>query len=181
MQQLSPSKLSLRKLMMVYGTLAGVLIITINTINVELGISHVWLGFLVMFMALSIIVVAIKQQRDEYNGGVITFKEGFVTGIIIACIATVFYVLLWELYLHKTEFKFIEIYTESVVQSKQDDGTPVQDIAAVERQMEEFKQNYANPFIRLPMTALEIFPVGFLITLFGALLLRNHGQNRTNK
>ena len=31
--------------------------------------------------------------------------------------------------------------------------------------MEQFKQQYANPLFRLPMTLAEIFPVGVLVSL----------------
>ena len=46
-------------------------------------------------------------------------------------------------------------------------------VAAVTAQMDEFRRQYANPFFRLPMTFVEIFPVGVLISLISAGLLRN--------
>ena len=39
--------------------------------------------------------------------------------------------------------------------------------------MEAFKIQYANPLFRLPMTFAEIFPVGVLVSLVSALVLRN--------
>ena len=39
--------------------------------------------------------------------------------------------------------------------------------------MEKFKQQYANPLFRVPATFLEIFPVGLLISLISAAVLRN--------
>jgi hypothetical protein len=39
--------------------------------------------------------------------------------------------------------------------------------------MEAFKLQYANPMIRMPMTFAEIFPVGLLVSLVSAGLLRN--------
>jgi hypothetical protein len=35
------------------------------------------------------------------------------------------------------------------------------------------RRQYASPLFRLPMTFLEIFPVGLLITLVSAALLKN--------
>ena len=40
-------------------------------------------------------------------------------------------------------------------------------------EMEKFKTDYANPLFRLPMTFIEIFPVGVLVSLISAALLRN--------
>jgi hypothetical protein len=39
--------------------------------------------------------------------------------------------------------------------------------------LESMRANYANPLFRIPMTFMEIFPVGFLVSLVSALLLRN--------
>ncbi len=39
--------------------------------------------------------------------------------------------------------------------------------------METFKAQYANPLFRLPMTFIEIFPVGVLVSLISAAILRN--------
>ena len=38
--------------------------------------------------------------------------------------------------------------------------------------METLTKRYGNPLFRLPMTFLEIFPVGLLITLVSAAVLR---------
>ena len=46
-------------------------------------------------------------------------------------------------------------------------------LAQVVAEMERFKANYANPLYRLPMTFSEIFPVGILVSLVTAALLRN--------
>ena len=46
---------------------------------------------------------------------------------------------------------------------------------ALNQQMQEneqFKQWYQNPFIRYAMTLMEAFPVGLLMTLISALILK---------
>jgi hypothetical protein len=37
----------------------------------------------------------------------------------------------------------------------------------------KFTEMYANPLFRIPMTFLEIFPVGILVSLISAALLKN--------
>jgi hypothetical protein len=39
--------------------------------------------------------------------------------------------------------------------------------------MESMRISYANPLLRIPMTFLEIFPVGLLVAVVSAALLRN--------
>ena len=46
-------------------------------------------------------------------------------------------------------------------------------LAKLSADMEAFKAQYANPMYRLPMTFVEIFPVGVLVSLVSAGLLRN--------
>ena len=41
------------------------------------------------------------------------------------------------------------------------------------RDMEAFRRQYANPLYRLPMTLSEIFPVGVVVSLVSAAVLRN--------
>lgn len=161
-----------------YGGVSGAIIIFVNILSFELGYSEAWLGFLIMFICMSMIFIAVKDQRDMRNGGIITFKQGFVTGISVALVATVIYVLVWELYLHQTDFTFAQIYSDSVIAAQQADGASAEQIQETTQKMAEFQKQYASPFIRLPMTALEIFPVGFLISLLSAGLLRNHGNIR---
>ncbi|MDH5500668.1 MAG: DUF4199 domain-containing protein, partial [Gammaproteobacteria bacterium] len=151
----------------------GLVIIVVNTLSFELGIGHVWLGFLVMFIAFSLIFVAIKQYRDEVLGGVIRFATGFRVGLSISLVAGVVYVLAWELYLVMTDYAFIDVYIDSLIESRKASGATPQEIANTIAETDTLRQQYANPFFRLPMTFVEIFPVGVLISGVAALVLRD--------
>ena len=52
------------------------------------------------------------------------------------------------------------------------DGTPEAEIEKTQKEMTEFGEMYKNPLIRFPMTMLEILPVGVIVTLISAALLR---------
>lgn len=39
--------------------------------------------------------------------------------------------------------------------------------------MDDFRRQYANPLFRMPVAFVEIFPVGVLVSLISAALLRN--------
>ena len=51
-------------------------------------------------------------------------------------------------------------------------GASAAEIAKVAAEMAKLKADYANPFYRLPLTFLEIAPVGLLVSLVSAGLLR---------
>ena len=157
-----------------YGTIAGFIIIVINTTNLAFGRGQAWLGFLVMFIAFSTIFVAIKQYRDNTLGGVISFATGLVLGLGISAIAGVVYVAIWELYLAVTDYEFIESYANSIVEASKRDGVSGAELARVVSEVEKFSIQYSNLWYRLPVTFLEIFPVGLLVSLVSAAVLRKH-------
>ncbi|MEM7360601.1 MAG: DUF4199 domain-containing protein [Pseudomonadota bacterium] len=164
----------MKRTMLVYGVISGLIIIIINTASYELGHGHVWLGFLVMFIAFSAIFVGVKQYRDEALGGVITFSSALMVGLGITVVASLIYVAVWEVYLSMTQYEFIDSYSSAMVEAKRQAGATATEILALEQEMAEFAVQYQNPLVRLPMTFIEIFPAGVLVSLVSALVLRTH-------
>lgn len=169
----------MKKSILTYGVIAGFVVVIVNFSGVHLGHASAWLGFLVMFIAFATIFVAIKQYRDQVQGGVITFSTALAIGLGISAVAGLIYVVMWELYLVVTDYGFIQIYTNSLIEAKRSSGASEAEIAATVQQMEDFRVQYMNPFFRLPVTLLEIFPVGLIVSLVSAAVLRNHGSNRS--
>ena len=64
-------------------------------------------------------------------------------------------------------------YASSMIQQQQAKGMTGEALAKFSASMEQFKLDYAKPGYRLPMTFTEIFPVGVLVSLASAALLRN--------
>ena len=52
-------------------------------------------------------------------------------------------------------------------------GASAAALAEEAAKLEPMRVNYRNPLFRVPMTFMEIFPVGLLVSLVSALLLRN--------
>jgi hypothetical protein len=162
----------MKRSILTYGAIAGFIIIVTNTISLEIGLGQAWLGFLVMFVAFSTIFVAIKQYRDETLGGVISFASGLLMGLGISAVASVVYVAIWELYLAVTDYEFIEAYAVFIIESKNLVGEV--ELAEVASKADRFRAQYSNPLFRLPVTFMEVFPVGLLVSLGSAAVLRNH-------
>jgi hypothetical protein len=162
----------LQRIILIYGAIAGLVIIATNTLNLEFGNASAWLGFLVMFIAFSVIYVAVRQHRDEALGGVIAFKPALLVGLGISAVAGVVYVGLWELYLASTGYAFIDDYSAAMLQSGPGAMSEAE-LTAAKGAAEQFGVQYRNPAYRLPMSFLEIFPVGLLISLICAAVLRN--------
>jgi len=130
-------------------------------------------GYLIMVLALSLIFFGVKRLRDRELGGVIRFVPALLAGLGISAVAGVVYVIGWEITLAVTDYAFIDSYSNAAIEAARARGAPAAEVQAVIAQMDEFRRQYANPFFRLPMTFIEIFPVGALISLISAGLLRN--------
>jgi hypothetical protein len=163
----------MRRIILIYGFIAGLAVICSVLLGLALGHAQVWLGYLIMLIALSMIFVGIKRHRDQHLSGVIRFGTATLLGLGIAAVAGVVYVAVWEIYLAVTDYAFIEQYAQGVIARKEAAGLSGAELEAVVESMEDLQRNYSNPLFRLPMTFLESFPVGLAITLISATILRN--------
>jgi hypothetical protein len=93
--------------------------------------------------------------------------------LAISAVAGVMYVLTWEFTQALTGYGFVAEYTDTLVSEKQAAGASAEEIATLRAQMAEFAVQYADPLYRLPVTFIEIFPVGVLVSLISAAVLRN--------
>ncbi len=160
-----------------YGVLAGLISISAITIGLVLGgsdsgASSQLLGYVIMLLALSVIYFAIRRYRDTVQGGVIRFGQAALLGITISAIAGVSYVAAWEFYLAFSGTDFIDGYISGMIEKKQAAGLSDAALNGEIEKLNQIKANYAKPWIRLPMTFAEIFPVGLLVSLISAAILR---------
>ncbi len=163
------------RIMLIYGGIAGVVIIGVMTAGMMLsgGPGSQVQGYLTMLVVLSLIFVGVKRYRDKDLGGVIKFLPALGLGVGIAAVAGVFYVISWEISLHLTDFAFIEAYKETTIAGYEAKGLTGEALAEKVTALEGMMESYYNPMFRLPITFLEIFPVGLLVALISAALLRN--------
>ncbi len=128
-------------------------------------------GYLIMLLAFSLVFVGVKQARDG-RGGVIGFLPALGVGLGISLVASVIYVIGWEITLAVTHDGFAAAYATDMVDKAKAGGASAAHLAQVVAQMQAFRVQYANPLFRLPITFSEVFPVGAVIALISAALLR---------
>lgn len=161
----------------IYGIISGAIVAIILTVGIAFDLSNhttsLWFGYLVMLVALSLILVGVKRYRDVECGGVIRFGRAFALGLAIAAVAGIVYALVWETYLAVSGKDFMAEYTKSILDGMRADGAAPAAIQAKAAEMNAMAESYKNPLFRIPMTFIEIFPVGLLVALISAALLRN--------
>lgn len=162
-----------------YGAIAGFIaggMLSFTTATFQETIPSGWgmaIGYTTMLIAFSTIFVAIKKRRDEEGGGVIRFWPALALGLGISFVASIVYTLCWEATLAATGIDFIGAYTQHMIEAKRAAGASAREIASFSAEMAEMTASYANPIYRMPMTMMEILPVGILVSLVAAILLRN--------
>lgn len=168
----------LRKILS-YGVVSGLIaggVLSLIVLTLEGAIPSGYsmaIGYLTMLVALSLVFLAIKRHRDRDLGGVIRFWPAFGLGLGVSFVASLIYMLSWEAALAISGMDFADTYARAMIAAQKAKGASPEALAKLAADMETFKAQYANPLFRLPMTFVEIFPVGVLMSLISAAILRN--------
>jgi hypothetical protein len=163
------------RLILTFGLAAGVIVaapLFLALVFVP-GADSMLVGYLIMILAFSLIFVGVKRHRDRELGGVIRFVPALLAGLGVSLLASFVYVIGWEITLALTHFAFVDTYAAALIDSARAKGGSPADIARAMAAADDFRRQYANPLYRLPMTFIEIFPVGVVVSLISAALLRN--------
>jgi len=125
----------------------------------------------VMIVALSAVFIGIKAYRDKVLGGVVRFLPALGVGLGISAVASTVYAIAWEVSSAYSSFDFVAFYKDYMVDAAKG-GSPAE-VSQAMANAEAFETMYRNPMYRVPMVFVEMFPVGVLISLISAAVLRN--------
>jgi hypothetical protein len=162
----------MKKTVLTFGLISGaiMMIVMFGTIPFmhKIGLNRgMVIGYTTMVLAFMMVFFGIRSYRENYSGGTITFGRAFAVGILITLISSALYVITWEiLYFGVPGFgdEFLAGYTTMI---KNSGASPDQ----IQAQLDMMK-HYNNPLVNAAMTFTEPFPVGLIITLISALILR---------
>lgn len=167
----------MNRIILVYGIIAGAVGISAMTVSATLGSGteamSLFIGYVILLAACSLIFVAVKRYRDRELGGVIRFGTALGLGLGVALVASIVYVLGWEAYLWSTDYGFFPKYVEMKLESMRSAGASAADISSAAREMRGMAQLYDKLGWRLLFTFAEIMPVGLVVAFISAALLRN--------
>ncbi len=169
----------MKKVILTFGLIAGTILAALMVGMVPVCYSGAvdldkseLVGYTSMVLAFVMVFVGIRSYRENNGGGAITFGRAFKVGILITLIACAMYVVAWEI----TYFNFVpdfgEKYAAHVIREMQTEGATAAAIAAKQKELIAFQKMYKNPLINVGFTLLEVFPVGLIVTLISAAILR---------
>lgn len=177
----------MKKNIIIYGLIAGIIvsILMLSTVNyishcegsVDYGTSML-IGYASMLIAFSLVYVGIRNYRDKYNGGVISFGKAFKTGMMIVLIASTIYVVAWLIDYFFFIPDFLEKYSAQTLAELKESGASQIEIDKQTKEMADFARMYKNPFFNAMMTYAEILPVGLIVTLISSLILKRKNNTK---
>jgi|APTNR8051073442_1049403.scaffolds.fasta_scaffold01609_9 hypothetical protein len=166
----------MKKVILTYGLIAGVIVAGLMDASILLVKDHgqlgMVIGYLSMLIAFSFIYVGVKKYRDNELGGVIKYGHAFLVGLGIASIGALIYIINWEVYMYFTNYTFMEEYSKSAIEAARAKGMAAAEIAKYQAEMAPMIEAYKSPFYRMLFTSSEILPVGLVVSLIVAGVVR---------
>jgi hypothetical protein len=164
-----------------FGTFAGLIVIGVMIAFIvasggepDMADNSLLFGYTTMIVALSMIFFGVKRYRDRDLGGVIKFIPAFLMGLAIAAVAGIIYVAGWEVYMSATDGSYMKAYMDHYIAGEKAKGLSGAALDKLVTEMNEMMTAYnTNMPYRMGITFMEIFPVGVIIALISAALLRN--------
>ena len=137
------------------------------------------IGYTTMVLAFLLVFFGIRSYRETICEGRISFLRAFGVGLLIMVIASVCYVVSWEIIYFNFLPDFGEKYAAHAIESIRASGKPPAEIALEIEKMRSMMQLYRdNLLFNLAVTFLEPLPVGLPMTLISALILRKRRLDR---
>ncbi|HYR92177.1 MAG TPA: DUF4199 domain-containing protein [Terriglobia bacterium] len=130
------------------------------------------LGYTTIVLSFLLVYFGIRSYRDHVAGGTISFGRAFQVGILITLISCVCYVVTWEILYFSVLHGFMDRYAVYAVEQLKASGASPESVQAQLEQMKRFKELYENPFFNVAITFIEPFPIGLIMTLISAAILR---------
>src|SRR6202522_3665839 len=167
----------MKKIVLTFGLIAGLIMSVLMDgsllLSDRIGTGHsLALGYTIMVASFLLVYFGIRSYRDNNLAGQISFGRAFACGILITLITCVCYVATWEVLYFNFIPHFMDSYWAAQIHKIQSSGLDPATTAAQVAAIQHSQQLYQNPFVNMAYTFMEPLPVGLLITLISAALLR---------
>jgi hypothetical protein len=164
---------------LISGAISSLLMVLTMLIADRIGFDRgAVVGYTTIVLSFLLVYFGIRSYRDNIGDGQITFARGFTVGICITLISCVCYVVTWEIIYYNFLPHFWDYYGAHLVEKLKSRGASTAAIQAQIQQVAKYKEMYRNPLYNAAMTFIEPFPVGLVITVISAALLRRKSHSQ---
>jgi hypothetical protein len=168
----------MKKNVIVFGLVSGIVVSGLMVLFMSMQKNDpdyenaMWLGYASMLLSFSFIFVGIKNFRDKYNDGIISFGNAFKVGFLIALISSTMYVITWLVEYYFFMPDFMDKYAAHMISQAQTSGANMEELNKQIAEMAKYKELYKNPVFVVLLTYMEILPLGLIVSAIAALILK---------
>lgn len=172
----------MKKTVLTFGLISGAILSLMMAITVpfmhRIG-SDVGLliGYTSMVLGFLLIYFGVRSYRDTVGRGSIGFGRAFAVGALIALLSSACYVATWEVIFFNFTPNFLEEYQAGQLERERAAGASEAALAAKRAEMAKFAEQYRNPLFNAAVTFAEPLPVGLVIALVSAGMLRRRKED----
>jgi len=176
----------MRKIVLTFGLISGaissLMMIALVTFGDRIGFDRgANIGNTSIVLSFLMVFFGIRTYRDNIGNGQITFLKAFAVGLSITLISCIIYVVTWEVIYYNFIPGFWDAYGAHLVEKLTASGASPVAIQAKLQQVKKYKELYKNPFFNAVLTFIHPFPIGLVITLISALILRRKPRSQSEQ
>src|SRR6478672_10846424 len=147
----------MKKTVLTFGLISGLIVSVLMGGSLlladRIGSGHsMLLGYAIMVASFLFIYFGIRSYRDNTLAGQISFGRAFACGTLITLIATVCYVVMWEVLYFNFMPHFMDGYFAEQVSRVQSAGLDSATAAARVAAIRSAQQSYQNPLVNIAYT-----------------------------
>jgi len=168
----------MKKIVLTFGLLSGAIMSGLMTTVIVFAHQTdpgrgMAIGYTIMVLSFLLVFFGIRSYRENVGDGYISFGRALGVGFLIMLISCVCYVATWEVVYHKFMPDFGEKYLAQSIERVRASGKSPQEIESEIQGMRSMMQLYnSNIFFNMALTFLEPLPVGLVMSLISAAILR---------
>jgi Protein of unknown function (DUF4199) len=175
----------MKRIVLTFGLISGAILSAMMVITIpfveKIGFNNgMVIGYTTMVLAFLLVFFGIRSYRETVGGGQISFLRALGVGLLIVAIAGICYVITWEIIYHNFLTDFGEKYAAHAIENVRNSGKPP---AEIEKEIDEMKRMMTlynnNILFNMAITFLEPLPVGLVMTLLSALILRKRERKES--
>src|SRR5215469_1777656 len=176
----------MRKTILTFGLISGavssLMMIAIVALGDRIGFDKgPVVGYTSIVLSFLLVFFGIRSYRDNIGNGQITFLKAFAVGTSITLISSVCYVVTWEVIYYNFLPDFWDKYGAHLVEKLRTSGASDAAVQARLQQLARYKEMYENPLLNAALTFIDPFPIGLVITLISALVLRRKPRSQPDQ
>jgi len=166
----------MKKIVLTFGLISGAILSALMLTSmsfigtISFGTAEV-LGYTTILLVSLLTFFGVRRYREN-AGGHLTFGTGFLVGLLITLVSCSIYVATWELVYFKLAPGLGDKYAAMMVEEVKASGASQAKIDQTIRDTEKFKAYYADPLFNVAITFAEPFPIGLVVSLISAAVLR---------